>query len=215
MLLALARQVVSCPASPADAEGEGEFTLPGLSWRRAHGGVSAAGSRRWGRSSMFQPNGWEGDGTCPGLQQQLLRVLSEPPSCGGSEPLPAPARNPARALPGQLQVQGKLLPASALEHGPLRDGRTGEHAPSPLKNARFQGQHPLCEAQPKQPGVNHGRAGTGLARWDLAPWPQALKMMKASCTCFSDSRRFPRAHERFTAHAAQPDCHLQPLLAAP
>lgn len=68
MPLALARQVVSCPVSPADVEGHGEFTLPGMSRRRAHSGVSAAGSRRWGRSSMFQPNGWEGDRTCPGLR---------------------------------------------------------------------------------------------------------------------------------------------------
>lgn len=149
--------------------------------------------------------------------QQPPRVLSEPSSCGSSVPLPTPARNPAPTLPGRLQVGGKLLPASALEHSPLCDGRAGEHAPSPLENARFRGQHPLCAPQPKQPGVNHGQAGAGLARWDMAPQQQALKTMKASRTCFSDSGGFPRAHELFTAqaHAAQPDCHLQPLLAAP
>lgn len=139
----------------------------------------------------------------------------EPPSRSGSVPLPTPARNSVPALPGRLQVWGKLLPASMLEHGPLRDGRAGEHAPSLLKNARFWGQHPLCEPQSKQPGVNHRQAGAGLARWHTAPQPQALKTMRASCTCFSDSGRFPQAHELFTAHAVQPDCHLQPLLAAP
>lgn len=145
--------------------------------------------------------GGRGDRACPGLRQQPPHVLSEPPSRGGSGPLPTPARNPAPALPGWLQVPGKLLPASALDRSPLCDGRAGEHAPSPLKNARFWGQHPLCEPQPKQPGVNHGQAGAGLARWDTAPWPQALKTMKGSRTCFSDSGRFPRAHELFTAHA--------------
>lgn len=91
---------------------------------------------------------------------------------------------------------------------PLRAARAGAQAPSPRKNATFQRQHPLCKPQPKQPGVNHGWDGAGLA-------PLALKTMELLRTCFSDPERFPRAHELFTVHTPQPDCHLQPLLAAP
>lgn len=107
MLLALARQVVSCPVSPADAEGHGEFTLPGLSRRRAHSGVSAAGSRRWGRSSMFQPNGWRGTERVLACDSSSLASFrSLPPAVALSR---SPARNPALALTGWFEVQGKLL----------------------------------------------------------------------------------------------------------
>lgn len=81
-------------------------------------------------------------------------------------------------------------------------GQSGGHAPSPLKNARFGGQHPLCKPQPKQPGVNHGQAGAGIAPWATAPRPRALKTMKGSRTCFSDSGRLLRVQELFTAVSA-------------
>lgn len=65
------------------------------------------------------------------------------------------------------------------------------------------------------------RAGAGLARWDIpvlrtAPWLRAAKTTNGSHACFSDWGWFPWVfHELLPARATEPDCHLQPLLAAP
>lgn len=170
----------------------------------------SAGSRRWGGSSMFQPKGWEGDGACPGPRHQPPDILTEPP-CAAAPCLSTPRPG---ILPRPCQRGSRYGERRWQRARPLRAARAGAHAPSPLKNATFRRQHPFCKPQPKQPGVNHGRDGAGLAPWAMVPLPQPLKAMELLCTCFSDPR-FPRAHELFTAHTPQPDCHLQALQAAP
>lgn len=113
------------PFSPAEMGSQEKFTLPGPSPVRdsmargaepsseaalaacrgawpppmVHHGVSAAGSQRWGGSSMFQPKGREEDGACPGPRQQPPHILTEPPSAAApclSTPRPGILRWPCQ-----------------------------------------------------------------------------------------------------------------------
>lgn len=145
---------------------------------------------------MFQPKGWEGAGACPGPRHQPHRILTEPPSAA------APCRSTPR--PGILcQPCQDGSRYGKRRARPLRAGRAAAHAPSPLKNARFRGQHPLHKPQPERPGVNHGRDGARLARSDVAPLLQALKTMERLRTCFSDPGRFlgPTNYSQHTHHS--------------
>lgn len=173
-----ARRVL--PISPAEMGSQEKFTLPGPSPMResmargaelsseaglaacrgawppptVHCSVSVAGSQRWGGSSMFQPEGWEEDGACPGPRQQPPHILTEPPSAAApclSTPRPGILRWPCQ--------DGSRYEKRLCQQWPLRASRAGAHAPSLLKNARFRRQHPFCKPQPKQPGVNHGQDG--------------------------------------------------------
>ena len=65
--LSLARGSTACcgrallQGGSGSAPGSAELPPP-----MVHSGVSAAGSRRWAGSGMFQPKGQEGDEACPG-----------------------------------------------------------------------------------------------------------------------------------------------------
>lgn len=140
---ALARQVVSCTVSPADVGSQEKFTLPGLSPARGwmacrgrallqggfggtpglaelpppavHSGVSAAGSRRWGGSGMFQPKGWEGG-----------QSMSWPATATPSRPFGAslPWRLWASPHPGQESCAGPagMAPGAGKAAASLRVG---------------------------------------------------------------------------------------------
>lgn len=134
-----ALQVVSCPVSPADTGSQEKFALPGRSPVRDSMTVASSPPPRrlWQRAGLGRAASSHGSPQCQcrgvpevGWEQHVpaKRVgrgwsVSWPatptPShpygatlCSSSVLLPTPARNPALALPGRLQVWGKPLPVS-------------------------------------------------------------------------------------------------------